>query len=81
MNYYDRELPGDVATRVVADLDKILTFVQQSAFEFASFTAIFIVAMAAIVILAPGVLPVVLALVAIIMILTLIQLPFANRAL
>jgi ATP-binding cassette subfamily B protein len=37
--------------------------------------------MGAIVILAPGVLPVVLALVAIILVLTLIQLPFANRAL
>ena len=81
VNYYDRELPGDVATRVVADLDKILAFVQQSGFEFASFAAIFVVAMAAIVILAPGVLPVVLALVAIILILTLIQLPYANRAL
>ena len=28
VNYYDRELPGDVATRVVADLDRILTFVR-----------------------------------------------------
>jgi ATP-binding cassette subfamily B protein len=81
VNYYDRELPGDVATRVVADLDKILTFVQESGFRFASFAAIFVTAMGAIVILAPGVLPVVLALVAIILVLTLIQLPFANRAL
>ncbi|MEX1008335.1 MAG: ABC transporter ATP-binding protein [Acidimicrobiia bacterium] len=81
VNYYDRELPGDVATRVVADLDKILGFVQESAFRFASFTAIFIVAMGAIVILAPGVIPVVLALAVIILVLTLIQLPFANRAL
>ena len=81
VNYYDRELPGDVATRVVADLDKILGFVQESAFRFASFTAIFITAMIAIVILAPGVLPVILALTAIILVLTAIQLPFANRAL
>jgi ABC transport permease subunit len=50
VNYYDRELPGEVATRVVADLDKILGFVQESAFRFASFTAIFITAMIAIVI-------------------------------
>ena len=81
VNYYDRELPGDVATRVVADLDKILTFVQESGFRFASYVAIFVTAMAGIVILAPGVLPVVLALVAVIVILTLIQLPYANRAL
>ena len=54
MNFYDRELPGDVATRVVADLDKILAFVQSAAFQFVSFTAVFIVAFIAIMILAPG---------------------------
>ena len=32
VNYYDRELPGDVATRVVADLDNILRFVQGPGF-------------------------------------------------
>jgi ATP-binding cassette subfamily B protein len=81
VNYYDRELPGDVATRVVADLDRILTFVQDPAFRFASQAMIFFAAMAAIIILAPAVLPVVLALVGIILVITLIQLPFANRAL
>jgi ATP-binding cassette subfamily B protein len=81
VNYYDRELPGDVATRVVADLDKILAFVAEAGFRFASLTAIFIVAMGAIVVLAPGVIPVVLALLATILILTAIQLPLANRAL
>jgi ATP-binding cassette subfamily B protein len=81
VNYYDRELPGDVATRVVADLDRILTFVQEPAFRFASQAMIFFAALAAIVILAPGVLPVVLALLGIILLITLAQLPFATRAL
>ena len=81
VNYYDRELPGDVATRIVADLDRLLTFVQEPAFRFVTLTMIFFSAMLAIVVLAPGVLPVVLALVGLILLITLIQLPFANRAL
>ena len=80
VNFYDRELPGDVATRVVADLDKILEFVQAAAFQFVSFTAIFIVAIIAIMILAPGVIPLVLAMLGMILVLTLIELPIAARA-
>ena len=75
VNYYDRELPGDVATRVVADLDRILTFVQDPAFRFASQAMIFFAAMAAIIVLAPAVLPVVLALIGIILVITLVQPP------
>ena len=81
VNYYDRELPGDVATRVVADLDRILTFVEQQAFRFASQLMITVVALGAIIIMAPGVIPVVLGLIGLIVILTIAQLPFANRAL
>ena len=80
VNFYDRELPGDVATRVVADLDKILGFVQAAAFQFVSFTSIFIVAIIAIMILAPGVIPLVLAVLGIMLVLTLIELPIAARA-
>ncbi|HXY91414.1 MAG TPA: ABC transporter ATP-binding protein [Acidimicrobiia bacterium] len=80
VNFYDRELPGDVATRVVADLDRILGFVQESAFQFASAALIAFVALTAIVIMAPGVLPVVLALLGIIFLVTAIQFPFASRA-
>jgi ATP-binding cassette subfamily B protein len=81
VNYYDRELPGDVATRVVADLDKILAFVAEAGFRFASLTAIFLVAMGAIFFLAPGVIPVVVVMLALILVVTAIQLPMANRAL
>ncbi len=80
VDFYDRELPGDVATRVVADLDRILGFVQSAAFQFVSFTAIFIGAIVAIMILAPGVIPLVLAVLGIMLLLTLIELPIAARA-
>jgi ATP-binding cassette subfamily B protein len=81
VNYYDRELPGDVATRVVADLDKILAFVAEAGFRFVSLVAIFVVAMGAIFFLAPGVIPVVVVMLGIILVVTAIQLPLANRAL
>src|SRR5204862_3536988 len=55
VNYYDRELPGDVATRVVADLDKILGFVAGSAFRFVTQLVLCFVALGAIIMLAPGV--------------------------
>jgi ATP-binding cassette subfamily B protein len=79
VNFYDRELPGDVATRVVADLDKILSFVQAAAFQFVSFVAIFVIAIIMIMILAPAVIPLVLAVLGIMLLLTLIELPIAAR--
>lgn len=80
IDYYDREQPGQVAARVVADLDKILQFLTRSAFVLLSYVAIFVVSMAWIVVLAPSVLPVVLALVGAIVVITLIELPIVNRA-
>jgi ATP-binding cassette, subfamily B, bacterial len=81
VNYYDRELPGDVATRIVADLDKILAFVAGSAFRFVSQLVLCFVALGAIVILAPGVAVAVGGMLLLIIVVTAIQLPFANRAL
>jgi ATP-binding cassette subfamily B protein len=81
VNFYDRELPGDVATRVVADLDKILNFIAGSAFRFVSQLVLCIVALGAIIILAPGVTLAVVGMLALIVIITAIQLPFAHRAL
>jgi ATP-binding cassette subfamily B protein len=81
VNFYDRELPGDVATRVVADLDMLLTFAQEAGFRLISFIAIFVVAMAAILVVAPGVTVTVLVMLLIMVIVTVLQLPFANHAL
>ena len=55
VNYYDRELPGDVATRIVADLDRILSFGANSAFRFVIQLVLCVVALGAIIVLAPGV--------------------------
>ena len=81
VDYYDRQLPGDVATRVVADLDRILSFGEQNAFRLASQIATFAVAIGAILVLAPGVAPVVLIVVGLIVLLTVIELPVIGRAL
>jgi ATP-binding cassette subfamily B protein len=81
VNYYDRELPGDVATRVVADLDRILSFVAGSAFRFVTQLVLCFVALGAIIVLAPGVTLAVVGMLALIVVVTAIQLPFAYRAL
>ena len=80
VNYYDRELPGDVATRVVADLDKLLQFVAQAGFQLVSLAALLIVSVAIMCVVAPGVTLLVLGLWAIIIVATLIELPIVTRA-
>ena len=59
VNYYDRELPGDVATRIVADLDKLLSFLQGTGFFLLSNLAITVVGITAILVIAPQVWPIV----------------------
>ena len=81
VNYYDRELPGDVAARVVADLDRILSFGEQNAFRLASQIATFVAALGAIVVIAPGVAPIVLVVLSIIVVVTVGELPLVSRAL
>ena len=81
MNYYDRELPGDVATRVVADLDRILSFGEQPPSASSSQLVIFVVALGAIIVLAPGSPRCVVVMLGLILLVTAVQLPFANRAL
>ena len=81
VDYYDRELPGDVAARVVADLDRILSFGEQNAFRLASQIATFLVALGAILYIAPAVAPIVFGVLGIIVVLTVIELPVIARAL
>ena len=59
MNYYDRELPGDVATRIVADLDNLLRFLQGTGFFLISNLAITVVGITTILVIAPQVWPIV----------------------
>ena len=80
IDYYDREQPGQVAARVVSDLDKILQFLTRAAFVLLSYTAIFVVSMITIVILAPSVVPIVLVLIVAVVVVSLVELPIVNRA-
>jgi ATP-binding cassette, subfamily B, bacterial len=79
INYYDKELPGDVATRIVADLDNILRFVQGPGFIFVSRLAITVIGLTAILVLAPMTWPVVVIGVGLMLLVTWIQLPIATN--
>jgi ATP-binding cassette subfamily B protein len=80
VDYYDRELPGQVAARVVYDLDRILQFLQQTGFLLLSSVAVFVLGMLLIVVLAPAAFPLILAMVVVVVIIALVQLPIANQA-
>ena len=80
VNYYDRELPGDVATRVVADLDTILRFAQGPGFLLVSSLAISLVGLIAIMVIAPATWIIVVVMFTLILLVTLIELPIAMRA-
>ena len=81
VDFYDKELPGQVATRVVHDLDTLLNFLQQSMFFVVTTVATFVVGMAAIAVISPKVLPLVIAMSAVILLVTLLQLPIGMHAL
>jgi ATP-binding cassette, subfamily B, bacterial len=80
VNYYDRELPGDVATRVVADLDNLLRFAQGPGFILVSNLTITVVALVAIIVLAPSTWIIVVLMIGLILAVTFLQLPVAMRA-
>jgi ATP-binding cassette subfamily B protein len=79
VNYYDRELPGDVATRVVADLDNVLRFAQGPGFILISNLAISIVGLGAIIVLAPNTWWILVLMIGLILGVTALQLPVAMR--
>jgi ATP-binding cassette subfamily B protein len=81
IDYYDREMPGKVATRVVNDLDLMLTFLQGNGFILLTGGAQFLVGMVAIVVLAPHVAPVVIGMAALMIVATIVELAFGTRAL
>jgi ATP-binding cassette subfamily B protein len=79
VNYYDRELPGDVATRVVADLDNLLRFAQGPGFILVSSVGIAAVGLTAIILLAPQTWIIVVLMIGLMLGVTWLQLPFAMR--
>ena len=80
VDYYDRELPGQVAARCVYDLDRILQFLQQTGFLLLSSASIFVVGMLVIVAIAPAAFPLIAVLVLLVAIIALVQLPIGNQA-
>ena len=80
VDYYDRELPGQVAARVVYDLDRILQFLQQTGFLLLSSSAVFIIGMLVIVGIAPAAFPLIAVLILLVVIIAFVQLPIGNQA-
>lgn len=80
IDFYDRELPGEVATRVVNDLDTILGFVGEKLFRFISSLGRFTVGVVVVIVLVPQLTPTVIGLIAVILALTAAQLYYGMRA-
>lgn len=80
IDFYDRELPGEVATRVVNDLDTILGFVGERLFRFISSLGRFAVGVVVVIVLVPQLTPTIIGLVAVILTLTAAQLYLGMRA-
>jgi ATP-binding cassette subfamily B protein len=78
IDFYDRELPGDVAARVVNDLDTTLLFMQTQAFKILNAAATFLVAMAIMIALSPRIVPLALVLLGATLAITLVQAPLSE---
>ena len=80
IDFYDRELPGEVAARVVYDLDVLQTFVSQALFLFFTTVATIIAGLAVILVISPVVFPTVAAVMGFIALATVVQYPLSTRA-
>ncbi|MBW3667831.1 MAG: ABC transporter ATP-binding protein/permease [Actinobacteria bacterium] len=80
IDYYDRETPGQVAARMVNDLDVIHRFLEGQAFAFVVFATQMVMATIALFVLSPSVTVVVLFFAMVIAGMTAIQLPISMRA-
>ncbi|WP_419848868.1 ABC transporter ATP-binding protein [Candidatus Poriferisocius sp.] len=80
IDFYDSELPGEVATRVVNDLDTILGFVGERLFRFISSLGRFTVGIVVVIVLVPQLTPVIIGITALILALTAGQLYLGMRA-
>jgi ATP-binding cassette subfamily B protein len=80
VDFYDRELPGRVAARVVYDLDQIAVFLESSVYELASAIALLVMSFAVIWAWEPSVAASVALVVPLMAILTVAQLRPAGRA-
>ena len=80
VDFYDRELPGRVAARVVYDLDQIAVFLESSVYELASAICLLVMSFAVIWVWEPPVAASVAAVIPILAIMTVAQMRPAGRA-
>ena len=80
IDYYDRELPGQVSARLVWDLDILRAFLQEVALFSVTQVAQIVLAFAAILVISPSVFPVVLVVGIVIVAMTAVNLPLNRRA-
>ncbi|WP_419845071.1 ABC transporter ATP-binding protein [Candidatus Poriferisocius sp.] len=80
IDFYDRELPGEVAARVVNDLDTVLNFLQEPIFRFISTIASLVIGLTVAVILVPQIAPVVVVMAVLMLAATYAQLVVGHRA-
>lgn len=80
VDYYDRELPGQVASRVVYDLDKITEFIDGGIYPLITSIALLVTAMPLLWIVSHRVFFNVLPFIPVMVILTVIEIPLAGRA-
>ena len=79
VDYYDRELPGQVSARLVWDLDILRSFFQDVALFAVTQVAQIVLAFTAILVISPSVFPVVLVVAVVIVGLTAVNLPLNRR--
>lgn len=80
IDFFDRELPGKVAARVVYDLDQIAVFLETGVYDLATSVMLLVASMAVITIWDPTVAASIGLAIPVLAVLTLLQLPLADRA-
>ena len=80
IDFYDRELPGEVAARVVNDLDIVLTFLVEPVYRMISALATFAIGLTVAVILVPQAAPVVVVMALVMLAATIAQFVVGHRA-
>jgi len=80
IDYYDREMPGQVSARLVWDLDVLRGFFQEVALFSVTQVAQIVIAFTALLVISPSVFPLVLVVAAVIIVMTAVNLPLNHRA-
>ena len=80
IDFYDREMPGQVAARVVNDLDIVQNFLQQSLFLFFTTLATLVIGLGLVAMLSVQIVPIVLVLVVLLGAIALLQYPVTTKA-